>query len=214
MDTQTAQYIINYFSNLLTDLERMAIRHTDSIYKLENSISDNANLIKVYREKGWLTSDQNVLNLLEGGYKQFELNTANRILSQNPNKVFFNNCPKCNQLSRTPYARQCRFCGHNWHNLTVAKFKLNSSFQIMGREFFLLGQIVKGEIKEGQFMDLTMLGINKKPKIEVIEFALKRQQSKVWEDIGLGTSELTDEDIEYLKKIGSFGSLFDIISER
>lgn len=214
VDSQTAKYIINYFPNLLTDLERMAIRHSGSIYKLENLISDNANLIKIYREKGWLTSDQNVLNLLEGGYKQFELNTANRILSQNPNEVFFNNCPKCTQLSRTPYARQCRFCGHNWHNLTVAQFKLNNSFQIAGREFFLLGQIVKGEIKVGQFIDLTMLGLNKKPKITAIEFALKRQDGKVWEDIGLGTNELTEEDKKYLKSIGSFGTPFDIINER
>ncbi|WP_199174569.1 hypothetical protein [Flavobacterium sp. 9] len=214
MDTQTAKYIINYFPNLLTDLERKAIRHNSSIYKLENATSHNANLIKVYKEKGWLTSDQNVLDLLGGGYKEFELNVANRILAQNPDKVFFNNCPKCNQLSRTPYARQCRFCGHNWHNLRVAQFKLNNSFQITGREFFLLGQVVKGEIKTGQFIDLTMLGLNKRPQIAVVEFALKREDGEVWEDIGLGTNELTEEDKEYLKSVGSFGTPFDIIYER
>lgn len=214
VDTETAKYIINYFSNLLTDLERRAIRHTHSTSKLEHRTSDNANLIKVYIEKDWLTSDQNVLDLLRDGYKQFELNTANRIVSQSPDKVFLNNCPKCTRLSRTPYARQCRFCGHNWHNLSVAQFRLNNSFQITGREFFLLGQITKGEIKVGQFIDLTMLGLNKKPKIEVIEFALQRQQGEIWEDIGLGTNELTEEDKEYIQRIGSFATPFDIIKER
>ena len=214
MDTQTAKYIINYFPNLLTDLERRAIRHTQSTSKLEHRTSDNADLIKVYIEKDWLTSDQKVLDLLKDGYEQFELNTANRIVSQSSDKVFFNNCPKCTQLSRTPYARQCRFCGHNWYDLRVGQFKLNNSFQITGREFFLLGQITNGEIKEGQFIDLPMLGLNKKPKIEVIEFALKRQDGEVWEDIGLGTNELTEEDKEYIKSIGSFGTPFDIINER
>ena len=78
----------------------------------------------------------------------------------------------------------------------------------------MLGQITKGEIKVGQFIDLTMLGLNKKPKIEVIEFALKRQDGEVWEDIGLGTNELTEEDKEYIKSIGSFGTPFDIINQR
>ena len=214
MNNETAKYIINYFSNLLTSAERMAIKHTSSTFKLENSTSDNTNLTKIYKEKGWITSDQSALDLLKDGYDNFELNVANRIIDQNSDKVFFNNCPKCNRLARTPYARQCRHCGHSWHDLTVAQFKLNSSFQLTGRQFFLLGEITKGEIKQGQFMDLTMLGLNKKPKIEAIEFALKRQDVKVWEDIGLGTNELTEEDKQYLKNVGSFGTPFDIINER
>ncbi len=198
----------------MTSAERMAIKHTNSTYKLENSTSDNTNLTRIYKEKGWLTSDQSVLDLLKDGYDNFELNVANRIIDQNADKMFFNNCPKCNKLARTPYARQCRHCGHSWHDLTVAQFKLNSSFQLTGRQFFLLGEITKGEIKQGQFMDLTMLGLNKKPKIEVIEFALKGQDGKVWEGTGLGTNELTEEDKQYLKNVGSFGTQFDIINER
>ena len=67
---------------------------------------------------------------------------------------------------------------------------------------------------QGQFIDLTMLGLNKKPKIEAIEFARKRQDGKVWEDIGLGTNELTEEEKEFIKNKGSFGTPFDIINER
>jgi len=213
MDNETAKYIITHFSNLLTSAEKMAIRHTTSKYKLENSTSDNTDLISVYTKKGWLTSDQSVLDLLKDGYEQFELNIANRVLLQNPEKVYFNNCPKCYKLARTPYARQCRHCGHSWHDRAVAQFKLASAFQLTGRPFFLFGQIVKGEIKQGQFMDLTMLGLNKKPKIEAIEFVLKQQDGKAWEDIGLGTNELTEEDKAYIKNIGSFGTPFDIINE-
>lgn len=112
------------------------------------------------------------------------------------------------------HSRQGRHSGHSRHDLSVAQFKLNCSFQLTGRHFFLLGEITKGEIKQGQFMDLTMLGINKKPKIETIEFALKRQGAKVWEGIGLGTNELTEDEKEYLKNVGSFGTPFDIINER
>lgn len=198
----------------MTSGERMAIKHTTSTYKLENFNSNNSKLTRIYQEKGWLTSDHSVLDLLKDGYENFELNVANRIIDQNPDKVFFNNCPKCNKLARTPYARQCRHCGNTWHDLVVTKFKLNNTFQLTNRKFLLLGEITTGEIKQGQFMDLTMLGLNKKPKIEAIEFALKQQDSKAWEEIGLGTNELTEEDKLYLKNIGSFMTPFDIINER
>lgn len=214
LDNETAKYIIRYFSNLLTSAEKMAIKHTTSIYQLEPSTSGNLNLTKIFRENGWLTSEQSVLDLLKDGYENFELNIANRIIDQNPNRVFFNHCPKCNKLSRTPYARQCRHCGHSWHDLTVAQFKLNDSFQLTDRQFFLIGKITKGEIKQGYFMDLTMLGLNKKPKIEAIQFVLKRHDGKVWEDIGLGTNELTEDEKEYVKTKGAFGTPFDIVIQR
>ena len=67
---------------------------------------------------------------------------------------------------------------------------------------------------EGQFIDLTMLGLNKKPKIEIIEFALKSQGGKVREDIALGTNDLTEQEKAYVKRIHSFGRPFDIVKER
>ena len=63
-------------------------------------------------------------------------------------------------------------------------------------------------------MDLTMLGLNKKPKIETIGFVRRNQDGKVWEDLALGTNELTEEEKACVKKIGSFGTPFDIINER
>ncbi len=192
----------------------MAIKHTTSTYKLNHSKSDNTQLTRIYKENGWLTTDQTVLDLLKDGYENFELNVANRILTQHPDKVFFNYCPVCNKLARTPYARQCRHCGHDWHDLIVAQFKLNGAFQITGRQFFLVGQITRGEVRQGNFMDLTRLGLHKKPKIEAVEFILKKQDGKVREDVGLGTNELNQEEKEYLKKMGSCGTPFDIVKGR
>lgn len=194
----------------MTNDEKLALKYYMYTYKTE----DNPQMRKVMVDKGWISERTDIKEFLKDGYDEFELNVAKRIIKETPAKIFFNNCPKCNKLARTPYARQCRHCGHNWRHITVAQFKLNSSFQLTGRQFFLLGEIIKGEIKQGQFMDLTMLGLNKKPKIEAVEFALKRQDGKVWEDIGLGTNELTEEDKEYLKNVSSFGTPFDIINER
>ena len=63
-------------------------------------------------------------------------------------------------------------------------------------------------------MDLTMLGLNKRAKIETVEFAFKRQDGKVRKDIALGTNELTEEEKEFIKSKGPFEIPFDILSER
>jgi hypothetical protein len=192
-------------------MERIAIRHQNSLSKL----SDKQDPVrtKIYKEKGWLTDVPEVLELLKDGYDKFELKTAQRIMDESGDQVFLNTCPKCARLTRTPQARQCRHCGHNWHELTTATFKLNTSFQLTGRNFYLVGEIVKGEVKIGEFIDLTMVGLNCKPKIETIEFALKRKNGTSTEDIALGTNQLTEKQKEYLKKLGSFGTPFDIVKE-
>lgn len=69
-------------------------------------------------ELGWINSDPEITRLLELGYEVFEQNVFTRIMVEVPQKVFFNNCPKCNKLARTPYAKQCRHCGYSWHHLT------------------------------------------------------------------------------------------------
>ena len=208
MDNETARYIINYFSNLLSDHEKMAIKHANSQYKLENTSGDQVKMGKVYLERNWLTTDQSVLSLLNDGYDQFELNVATRILSQNPSKVFFNNCPKCAKLARTPYAKQCRFCGYNWHQAVVAEFDLQSSFQLTGRKFYVIGKVTTGKISIGDCIDLTRVGVNKKAKIESIEFVRKKGEL---EGISLGLEELNPADKERLLQVSASSVRLDVV---
>nr|WP_315028025.1 hypothetical protein [uncultured Chryseobacterium sp.] len=209
MDKETADYIIRYFKDLMTDNEKLALNYHMYTYKS----SDSPYLRSMMIEKGWISTDPQIVELLQNGYEEFELNVAQRILADIPEKIFFNNCPQCYKLARTPYARQCRHCGYDWHHLTVAQFKLSYTHQITNRHFFLFGQIIKGEIKVGQKIDLTLLGLNKKPIIETIEFAFKHKDGQVWEDIALGTYVLTEMEKMYLKDIGSFPLPIDIICE-
>jgi hypothetical protein len=193
----------------MTKHEKLALKHQMSSFKS----NENPKFGKIMIDKGWISSDPEIINLLKNGYEVFKQNIITRIMTETPEKVFFNNCPKCNKLARTPHAKQCRYCSYNWHHLAVAQFKLNDALQITGRKFFLTGQIIEGEIKEGQLIDLRILGLNKKVKIESIEFVLKRQDGIAWEDIALGTNELTEQDKEYLKSIHPFKKTLDIIIE-
>ncbi|KXX69466.1 hypothetical protein [Flammeovirga sp. SJP92] len=116
MKPETVDYILDYFSRFMNKQEALAWRHYSSEYKLTHS--DNQDTVekrrKIYLSKGLLTDDEQTLRLLENGIEHFRLKIAERILNENPEKIEFNNCPKCDKLARTPKAKQCRHCGHDW----------------------------------------------------------------------------------------------------
>ena len=55
--------------------------------------------------------------LLAEGEAKFYDNVVKRILKENKETVILNKCPKCDQLCRTPNAKQCKNpeCLHDWH---------------------------------------------------------------------------------------------------
>ncbi len=195
MDRETIDYIIRYFGKLMTENEALALNN----HMYYSKSSENAYLRNLMMERGWIKSDPEITKLLENGYETFQQNVVMRILAETPEKVFFNNCPKCNKLARTPYAKQCRHCGYSWHDVT-AKFKIDSVFQLTNRSFYLLGEIIEGEIHPGQLMDLTVVGLHKKITIGSIELADRMNNGKPWNGIGLGTNELTEEEKQHLKQ--------------
>ena len=119
MDPDKIDYIFKYFGGLMTKEEALAWRHYVSEFKINHSETMTDEKKEAGRsfslKKGYMSEDPNILALLEGGIAEFRHKAATRILRENPKTVVFNNCPKCEKLTRTPKAKQCRFCGYDWH---------------------------------------------------------------------------------------------------
>lgn len=118
LNPQVAYYILRFHADLMTDTERKAQKHLFATMKATMGRSDTIAQGEAQNDRvhaQMLSTEPNVLNLAKDGYQQFQLATAARILRESPNKVFFNCCPTCGGLARTPSARQCRYCGHDWH---------------------------------------------------------------------------------------------------
>ena len=109
------EYLISYYSHLMTKEESIAFRHLNVLYSWQN-LPEDSSLIKKSKEIGWISSDPYVLELVKNGRDAFLKNTATRIFNDNRGKVFINSCPKCGKPARTPLAKQCRHCYHKWHN--------------------------------------------------------------------------------------------------
>lgn len=112
MDKEIINYVRNYFRHLMTDDEQLALKY----HVYTSKTSENSQMRKIMAEKGWISSDPEVSALLKNGYGEFEQKIIKRILEENPEKVFFNNCPECGKPARTPFAKQCRYCRYSWRD--------------------------------------------------------------------------------------------------
>lgn len=117
MDEERIDYILQHSSYLMTSEESLAWKHYASLYKQgANDLEElSPERKEVYLKKGWVTQDHRILRLLKDGIGEFRRRTAERILKEHGEEVVFNYCPKCGKLTRTPKAKQCRFCFFSWH---------------------------------------------------------------------------------------------------
>ena len=118
LNPQLAYYIIRFHSELMTNAERQAQRHLFATMKATKGRGDEAAQREAQNHplSNMLSAEPNVLSLAKAGYEQIQLTTAARILRDSAHKVFFNCCPACGELALTPSAKQCRYCGHDWHS--------------------------------------------------------------------------------------------------
>jgi hypothetical protein len=123
METEIAQYVFTYYRHLMTRQERLAHRHLVTTAKAMGGRTDAGSQTEARKTNKnpflleWFSSDPEVLRLASEGLDVFVERVAQRILDEHRDEVRFNNCPKCGGLTRTPKARQCRFCGFDWHGI-------------------------------------------------------------------------------------------------
>ncbi|WP_153795812.1 hypothetical protein [Foetidibacter luteolus] len=98
-------------------------------------------------------------------------------------------------------------------NTKTATFKIKYGFQISGRAFFVVGDIVSGVIKTGMVADFSNIGIDRTLKIEAIEFALHKEGNNALELIALGFNGLSESEKETLKNLPPFTKVI-LITEK
>jgi hypothetical protein len=101
-------YILHNYGHLWTKLEQQA--HMKSMILLRGG---------PYGPEGVplasLSEDPQVRELGAVGQEAIVRRAVQRILTEHKGEVILNHCPKCGKLCRTPRAKQCRSCLHDWH---------------------------------------------------------------------------------------------------
>ena|SRR5579871_4754378 len=118
MSPNLASYVINHYGYLMSKPEKRAYSHLVGTIKATAGRSDLQAQQEVKKHESFsrfISNDPEVLGLTSDGYELFVERAAKRILAEHPDAIFFNYCPRCHELARTPNAQQCRFCGFDWH---------------------------------------------------------------------------------------------------
>lgn len=113
MEKELKKYLIEKCRNWMLPEELNALRRLNLTQSGEESTRRVA-LKSVKLELVYGFSDDKTNELVLLGREKLELAIAGRLLEHHESEVI-NNCPKCEKLTRTPFAKQCRFCGHDWH---------------------------------------------------------------------------------------------------
>jgi hypothetical protein len=104
----------------MTMQERLAHRHLIGTAKATRGRTDAVAQNEVENTsrpaRDFLSNDPEVLQLASDGIDAFMVRTAQRILDKHSDEIAFNYCPRCGALAKTPKARQCSFCYHDWHS--------------------------------------------------------------------------------------------------
>jgi hypothetical protein len=112
-DDELVRSILLYQRELLTDPEKLALRALEAHEraKLTDSERMRRALIDRWGNRGLPGVDA----ALEQGYEAFSIAVVRRVLREASADVVLNRCPRCDRIPRTPMAKQCRWCHHDWH---------------------------------------------------------------------------------------------------
>lgn len=196
MDKEFIFYIVECFSHLLSDDEQHAIRYAYFIINNEEGDEESEVVTvtnNILRRHRLIQSNQTVLDYIRTGLDSFKTGIANHLMEEYKDRIFLNLCPQCRKLARTPYARQCRHCGYDWHEKVIGEFEIEQVLKISTREdTFLLGKIIKGNVIVGNYIDLQLEYM---PQIRVIEYARRGAR----EYLALGVN-ITERQKAFLEK--------------
>jgi hypothetical protein len=107
-------YVSTHLRTFMTDYERracdLAVLRQKAEYsehdRLKNRFSDQLS-----------KEPYEVIELSMTGYTALIERIRRRLLdSISTGELTVNRCPSCKRILRTPFAKQCLWCGHDWHN--------------------------------------------------------------------------------------------------
>ena len=103
---------------LMTPLEREA--ETLGMLREKARASDNEDVRQALVKKYNAWKNEQALRLIGDdleGLRSLQASVADRITTEIASgRVVVNRCPACSRIVKTPLARQCLWCGHDWHN--------------------------------------------------------------------------------------------------
>lgn len=122
--TELIDYVLRNYSHLMPVIDyaswRIIVQRNKAQFRAqENSEPDYDQMyhIMVRRicDRAGLSPDDEAVRLALADTDAFFEQVCDRILDDHAEDVVVNRCPECGRVVKTPRARLCLWCGHDWH---------------------------------------------------------------------------------------------------
>ena len=108
-----AQYLWHNYANLFPSEHREVMKAL--IGDAKASVARDSLLVNRIRMIFGSTAAGKVAEQLSDGESAFQKRACEQLLTNHPSEIAINRCPRCTRIVRTPEAKQCLWCGHDWH---------------------------------------------------------------------------------------------------
>jgi hypothetical protein len=113
-DLELTRYVWDNYQRFLTAFEWRVGRAIHG--RTKAAASQSPEMASALNRHFGAVGDAEVEVALIDGFEAFRRRVRNRLLSEHTAAVFVNRCSKCQRVVRTPLARQCFWCGFDWHS--------------------------------------------------------------------------------------------------
>jgi hypothetical protein len=111
-ERELTRYIWDFYGQLMTPFEqRVGMAHLAA----GKATIGHPEVAAIILRKHGITGDPEAEAALSDGVEAFRQRVCHRVLAEHGVEVFVNRCLSCERVVRTPKARQCFWCGFNWH---------------------------------------------------------------------------------------------------
>jgi hypothetical protein len=108
-------YICEVHSQMMSNFEHRA--NNAIVVREKASASSCPSFAQMLNETYGCPGDPEIATALAAGPDAFRRGVVRRILNERPQELIINRCPQCKRVVRTPQARQCFWCNHDWHEV-------------------------------------------------------------------------------------------------
>ena len=108
-------YVTSYLKPYMTDFERR-VYEVARLLMMKEKLRNHEAAVKRYADEIAKESDD-VVQAAGVGFETFREQVRQRLLQAlATGEVPIKRCPECNRVVRTPLAKQCLWCGQDWHH--------------------------------------------------------------------------------------------------
>jgi hypothetical protein len=112
-DRELTRYVWDYHGRLMTEFELKIGRAIFGRGKA--AIETNPKTAEALARKWGGVGDPEIDAALAGGIEAYRRGVRERVIAEHGADVDVNRCPRCAGVARTPWAKQCFWCGFDWH---------------------------------------------------------------------------------------------------